>query len=228
MPLYTYDEILNRLAERTSDNTKQLRRGVQQRRNGMEDLYGVMFSADGDEDAPATFYISLSPDMVYLQRFAFKFVIKPFATTVKGGSTAATVVVEGTELLFNEEQLLVPNPHTHLTLPHTHNMTSGKTFIDTTSDYWRVKIDGIDITAYLREQHNNQWIDGEGIYPTNRLEDQEDFYDILDVCSMMIANGEKTKADKILEPKFKKVEIVSDAPFSIDAYLYMKYSNISR
>ena len=166
--------------------------------------------------------------MVYLQRFAFKFVIKPFATTVKGGSTAATVVVEGTELLFNEEQLLVPNPHTHLTLPHTHNMTSGKTFIDTTSDYWRVKIDGIDITAYLREQHNNQWIDGEGIYPTNRLEDQEDFYDILDVCSMMIANGEKTKADKILEPKFKKVEIVSDAPFSIDAYLYMKYSNISR
>ena len=228
MPLYTYDEILNRLAERTSDNTKQLRRGVQQRRNGMEDLYGVMFSADGDEDAPATFYISLSPDMVYLQRFAFKFVIKPFATTVKGGSTAATVIVEGTELLFNEEQLLVPNPHTHLTLPHTHNMTSGKTFIDTTSDYWRVKIDGIDITAYLREQHNNQWIDGEGIYPTNRLEDQEDFYDILDVCSMMIANGEKTKADKILEPKFKKVEIVSDAPFSIDAYLYMKYSNISR
>lgn len=228
MPLYTYDEILNRLAERTSDNTKQLRRGVQQRRNGMEDLYGVMFSADGDEDAPATFYISLSPDMVYLQRFAFKFVIKPFATTVKGGSTAATVIVEGTELLFNEEQLLVPNPHTHLTLPHTHNMTSGKTFIDTTSDYWRVKIDGIDITAYLREQHNNQWIDGEGIYPTNRLEDQEDFYDILDVCSMMIASGEKTKADKILEPKFKKVEIVSDAPFSIDAYLYMKYSNISR
>lgn len=228
MPLYTYDEVLNRLAERTSDNTKQLRRGVQQRRNGMEDLYGVMFSADGDEDAPATFYISLSPDMVYLQRFAFKFVIKPFATTVKGGSTAATVVVEGTELLFNEEQLLVPNPHTHLTLPHTHNMTSGKTFIDTTSDYWRVKIDGIDITAYLREQHNNQWIDGEGIYPTNRLEDQEDFYDILDVCSMMIANGEKTKADKILEPKFKKVEIVSDAPFSIDAYLYLKYSHMNR
>lgn len=228
MPLYTYDEILNRLAERTSDNTKQLRRGVQQRRNGMEDLYGVMFSADGDEDAPATFYISLSPDMVYLQRFAFKFVIKPFATTVKGGSTSATVIVEGTELLFNEEQLLVPNPHTHLTLPHTHNMTSGKTFIDTTSDYWRVKIDGIDITAYLREQHNNQWIDGEGIYPTNRLEDQEDFYDILDVCSMMIANGESTKADKILEPKFKKVEIVSDAPFSIDAYLYLKYSHMNR
>lgn len=228
MPLYSYDEILNRLAERTSDNTKQLRRGVQQRRNGMEDLYGVMFSADGDEDAPATFYISLSPDMVYLQRFAFKFVIKPFATTVKGGSTAATVVVEGTELLFNEEQLLVPNPHTHLTLPHTHNMTSGKTFIDTTSDYWRVRIDGIDITAYLIEQHDGQWIEGEGIYPNGDLVSQGGFYDILDVASMMIADGREAQAEKILEPRFKKVEIISDAPFSTDVYAYVKYSNISR
>lgn len=227
--IYTYDEILNRLAERTSDNTKQLRRGVQQRRNGMEDLYGVMFSADGDEDAPATFYISLSPDMVYLQRFAFKFVIKPFATTVKGGSSPATVIVDNTNLLVNNETgQIEPNPHTHLTLPHTHNMTSGKTFIDTTSDYWRVRIDGIDITAYLIEQHGGQWIDGEGIYPNGDLVSQGGFYDILDVASMMIADGRKAQAEKMLEPRFKKVEIISDAPFSIDVYAYVKYSNISR
>lgn len=227
--MMSLDEVLNRLAERTSDNTKVLRKQVQQRRNGMEDLYGTVFSADGDEDAPATFYISLSPDFVYLQRFAFKFVIKPFATTVKGGSSPATVVVDNTSLLVNNETgQIEPNPHTHFTLPHTHNMTSGKTYIDTTSDYWRVRIDGIDITAYLREQHNNQWINGEGIYPTNRLEDLEDFYDILDVCSMMIANGEKAKADKILKPAFKKVEIISDAPFGIDTYLYLKYSHLNR
>lgn len=227
MPIMSLETVLNRLAERTSDNTKVLRNQMQQRRNGMEDLYGVMFSADGDEDAPATFYISLSPDFVYLQRFAFKFVIKPFATTIKGGSSPATVIVDNTELLVNNN-IIEPNPHTHLTLPHTHNMTSGKTYIDTTSDYWRVRIDGIDITAYLIEQHNNQWINGEGIYPTNRLEDLEDFYDILDVCSMMIANGEKAKADKILKPTFKKVEIISDAPFGIDAYLYLKYSHLNR
>lgn len=229
MPIMSLETVLNRLAERTSDNTKVLRNQMQQRRNGMEDLYGVMFSADGDEDAPATFYISLSPDFVYLQRFAFKFVIKPFATTVKGGSSPATVIVDNTSLLVNNETgQIEPNPHTHFTLPHTHNMTSGKTYIDTTSDYWRVKIDEIDITAYLMEQHNNQWINGEGIYPTNRLEDLEDFYDILDVCSMMIANGEKAKADKILKPTFKKVEIISDAPFGIDAYLYLKYSHLNR
>lgn len=223
------ETVLNRLAERTSDNTKVLRNQIQQRRNGMEDLYGVMFSADGDEDAPATFYISLSPDFVYLQRFAFKFVIKPFATTVKGGSSPATVIVDNTSLLVNNETgQIEPNPHTHFTLPHTHNMTSGKTFIDTTSDYWRVRIDGIDITAYLIEQHGGQWINGEGIYPNGDLVSQGGFYDILDVASMMIADGREAQAEKILEPRFKKVEIISDAPFSTDVYAYVKYSNISR
>lgn len=229
MPIYTYEQVLNRLAERTSDNTKQLRRQVQQRRNGMEDLYGVMFSADGDDDSPATFYISLSPDFVYLQRFAFKFVIKPFATTIKGGSSPATVVVDNTSLLVNNETgMIEPNPHTHTTLPHTHNMTSGKSFIDTTSDYWRVRIDGVDITAYLREQHDGAWISGEGIYPTNRLEDLEDFYDILDVASMLDADGRTSDREKILRPNFKKVEVISDAPFSLDAYLYLKYAHTNR
>ena len=193
----------------------------------MEDLYGVMFSADGDDEHPATFYVSLSPDLVYLQRFAFKFVIKPFATTVKGGTSSATVVVDNTELLVNNNNI-EPNPHTHLTLPHTHNMVSGKTFIDTTSDYWRVRIDGIDITAELIEQHNGAWINGEGIYPTNRLETLEDFYDILDVASMFNAQGRTADRDKILSPSFKKVEIVSDAPFSTDVYLYLKYSHLNR
>lgn len=227
--ILTYEQILNRLAERTSDNTRQLRRQIQQRRNGMEDLYGTVFNADGDENAPATFYISLSPDLIYIERFAFKFVIKPFATTIKGGSTAATVIVDNTSLLVNNETgQIEPNPHTHLTFPHTHNMTSGKTFIDTTSDYWRVKIDGVDITAYLIEQHDGQWIKGEGIFPNGDLVSQGGFYDILDVASMMIADNKKAQAQQILEPRFKKVEIISDAPFSVDAYLYLKFSHLNR
>ena len=223
----SYDKYLNMLSERIVDNSRQLKRTVHQRRNGMEDLYGVCFTSNGDANNPATFYVSLSPDYVYLERFAFKFVIKPFATTIKGGSSPATVIVDNTELLVNNN-IIEPNPHTHLTLPHTHNMTSGKTFIDTTSDYWRVRIDGIDITAYLIEQHGGQWIEGEGIYPNGDLVSQGGFYDILDVASMMIADGREAQAEKILEPRFKKVEIISDAPFSTDVYAYVKYSNISR
>lgn len=228
--ILTYEQVLNRLAERTSDNTKQLRRQVQQRRNGMEDLYGICFSAEGDAQSPATFYISVSPDYVYLQRFAFKFVIRPYTTTVQGGSSSATVTVDNTELLVNNN-VIEPNPHNHTTLPHTHNFVSGKSFVDTTSTYWRVYIDGVDVTPYLIEQHDGDWIDGEGVFPNNRLDDKEDFYDILAVVSMMYAeNTEESivNAKKLLDPKFKKVEIRSDAPFGVDAYLYMKLDHLNR
>lgn len=227
MPIMTYESFLNRLAEKTYDNTKQLRRGVQQRRNGMEDLYGVMFSADGDAENPATFYISLSPDYVYLQRFAFKFVIKPFATTIKGGTSSATVDVNPTSLGVSGSNI-TPNPHDHSTVPHTHNIISGKAFVPTTSKYWRVKIADVDMTPYFQEQHGGAWISGEGIYPNNRLEDVEDFYDVLDACSLMIADGRQADVEKVLRSEFKKVEIVSDSPFSVDAYLYQKYSNLNR
>ena len=225
--IVTLDSYLNRLAEKTVDNTSAIRRDIKQRRNGMEDLYGVMFSANGDAGNPATFYISLSPDMVYLERFAFKFVIRPFTTTVKGGTESATVTVNNRSLSI-ENDSITPNPHNHTTQAHTHNVINGMSFVGTTSNYWRVRIHGVDITDYLIEQHDGEWITGEGIYPNNRLEDVEDFYDILDVASMMTALGETANRDKILQPEFKKVEIVSDAPFGVDAYLYMKLSHCNR
>lgn len=225
--IVSLESYLNRLAERTVDNTNALKRDLKQRRNGMEDLYGVMFSANGDAENPATFYISLSPDMVYLERFAFKFVIRPFTTTVKGGTDSQTVTVNNRSLSV-ENDSITPNPHNHTTQAHTHNIINGMSFVNTTSSYWRVKIHGVDITAYLQEQHDGEWITGEGIYPTNRLEDVEDFYDILDVASMMIAEGEEEDAEKILRPEFKKVQIYSDAPFGVDVYAYVKYSNINR
>ena len=236
MAKMTYVEVLNRLSEKTYDNTKQLRRGVAQRRNGMEDLYGIVFSAEGDANSPASFYISLSPDYVYLERFAFKFVIKPYMMTVTGGTEAVTVTVNSKELEASEsgnDIVITPNPHTHTTQSHTHNLIKGKTFTNTVSDYWRVKIHGIDITPYLIEQHNDEWIDmtdadGERIFPSNALDDREDFYDILDVASMLTAEGEIEKRDLILKPEFKKVEIISDAPFAVDAYLYLKYSHSNR
>ena len=179
----TLESVLNRLAEKTSDNTRQLRKGVQQRRNAMEDLYGIMFSVDSNANNVARFYISLSPDCIYLQRFAFKFVIKPYQ---------------------NSER--------------------------TTSSNWAVRIANIDVTDYLTEQHDGDFIDmsdswGESVFPSRSA---TDFYDILDACSLMIAEGDTENADAILEPEFKEVEVISDAPFSVDAYLYLKYSNLNR
>lgn len=219
------------LAERTYDNTRQLKRDLRQRRNGMEDLYGVCFSAYGDATNPATFYISISPDMVYLERFAFKFVIKPFTTTVKGATDNAVVEVNNRSLSVNNGSI-TPNPHNHTTDPHTHNIIDGVGFVHTTSTDWNVFIHGVDITDYLKEQQDVQasapLFDGEGVFPTDRGLNTEDLYDILDVASVMYAEGNDTDANKLLQPEFKKVEIKSDAPFGVDAYLYLKYSHINR
>ena len=187
----TLDQYLNSIAEKTLDNSRQLKRDVHQRRNGMEDLYGVCFSAHATEPKSgrytARFYISLSPDYVYLHRFAFKFVIMPSITEGEDPS-------EGRD--------------------------------------WRVEIGGQDITDYLKEQQDippeDPLFEGEGVYPSNKLDDREDFYDILDVVSVMYAEGEDDSAEAIIKPIFKPVEISSVKPFSVDAYLYLKYSNTNR
>lgn len=190
----TIERYLNMLSEKTLDNSRQLKRDLHQRRNGMEDLYGVCFSSHANElkggRYTAKFYISLSPDYVYIHRFAFKFVVMPIITGDEDPS-------EGRD--------------------------------------WKMSIgtldgDPVDITEYLCEQQDDdQLFHGEGVYPSKSLtDDVEDFYDILDVVSVMIAEGKEDEANAILSPKFKPVVISSLKPFSLDSYLYLKYSNTNR
>ena len=234
--LITIEQYMNILAEKTYDNSRQLKKDVHQRRNGMEDLYGVCFSANGDANTPASFYISLSPDYVYLERFAFKFVIKPFVSSVAGAS-GGSLTISDTSLSVTAQQdpttseitaSITPNPHSHTVSGSIGSLDYGITHIDTASTNWRVRIDGVDITAYLIAQHDGEWINGEGVYPSEELGQPSDFYDILEVCDVMTDMGEITERDKILESKFKKVEIFSDAPFGLDAYVYLKYPHSNR
>lgn len=234
--LVSYEQYLNMLSEKTLDNTRQLKRGVHQRRNGMEDLYGVCFSANGDANNPATFYISLSPDYVYLERFAFKFVIKPYTSSVSGASgvslNISNTLLE-TQAVQNPDTGeisvgITPNPHTHTISGSIGGIDYGVSKQDTHSTNWRVIIDGIDITPYLIAQHDGEWINGEGIYPTNRLDRLIDFYDILEVCDVLTSEGKIAEREQILASTFKPVQIVSDAPFGLDAYFYAKYSNLNR
>lgn len=241
--LVTYEQYLNSLAERTLDNTRQLRRNVHQRRNGMEDLYGVCFSANGDANHPARFYISLSPDYVYLERFAFKFVIKPYTSSVAGvsggsmqigntslsGGGSGEYIIGGTSTLAEDTSGITPNPHTHSVSGSIDGLDYGVHTVDTTSTDWHFSIDGVDITDYLIAQHDGDWIEGMGVYPNRSLVERvENFYDILEVCDVLTDLDEIEDRDKILASKFKKCELSSDAPFAVDAYLYVKYSNLNR
>lgn len=233
------DRVFNTLLERTSDNTRLLKQDLNQRRNGMEDLYGQPFIVYGDENNPASFWISISPDMVYLERYAFKISIEPYQTTVTGGTDSVSVTVDNRNLAVNKKSgtadkyEIAPNPHNHTTRPHTHNLITGKSFIHTASKNWQIWIAGVNITSYLREQVSdipNGWLGdkGEGIYPDTRLNDITHFYDILDVASVMDAEGRTADRDKLLAPEMKLVEIKSDAPFGVQAYLYMKLSTVNR
>ena len=245
----TIEQYMNMLSERVIDNSRQLRREKHQRRNGMEDLYGVCFSANGDKSHPAEFYISLSPDYVYLQRFAFKFVIKPYVSSVSGvsgsdltiGSTSLALdidssheVISGTSTLDDDiSGSVTPNPHTHSASGGIDSIEYGVTEITTSSSDWKIEISGIDITPYLLEQQDmdddEPLFSGEGIYPSKSLaEDVDNFYDILDVASTLYAEGNDDDAYELIKPEFKKVQIYSDAPFGVDAYMYLKYSSVNR
>lgn len=234
--LITIEEYMNILAEKTYDNSRQLKRDVHQRRNGMEDLYGVCFTSNGDANHPATFYVSLSPDYVYLERFALKLVIKPFTSSV-AGSSGGSISIGATELNLDSQTdpitgeittSATPNPHTHSVISGGSTVDYGVKEVGTVSTNWRMLIDGIDITPYLIAQHDGEWINGQGVYPTNRLESVEDFYDILEVCDVLTDEGEIGKREQILASTFKRVDLLSDAPFGVDFYLYLKYAHANR
>lgn len=232
----TNEEALLRVAERTLENREQLKRSTTQRRTKFSDLYGIEYLRQGDANNPATFYISVSPDFVYYERFAFKLQILPFVSTVSGISASGTTggtsltpdlqdTVSGTRLILGTPTV-TPNPHDHSVGGGTLN--HGIYTINTTSTHWQMKIHGVDVTPYLMAQQGGNWITGEGIWPNNQLQDKEDFYDILDVACTLDAMGETAKVNQLLVPEFKKVEIISDAPFCVAAILYMKYSMTNR
>lgn len=73
---------LNILAERTYDNKRDISEKNKQRRNQVVDMYGMDISRESNSSNPyglkgdtATLYVSVSPDLVYYERFQFKLYI---------------------------------------------------------------------------------------------------------------------------------------------------------
>ena len=217
----TQSEAIQRLAERVQSNKEYVDESLKQRRNQVTDIYGQEFTRIGDAEAPAEFRLSVSPQLVYHERFQFKLIIQPFvATTADNGVRPATGEVEETRLSLNNNAIS-PNPHTHDTKSHTHSIVRGVSFVPTTSTNWTVKMEDIDITPYLIAQYG-EWINGEGIFPTEEINHD---YDILEVASDLEAEGRSTEANKLLTPGYKKIEVISDAPFQVTLVLYLRYSH---
>ncbi len=254
--ILTPEEALIRVSERVAEDKRRWDQSLKQRRHQVVDMYGVEYTRVGDKDSPARFYISISPDLVYLERFEFKLNIQPFLSTAGSSTSNATVTVNGTTLnggggggeSIDSDTIddiiaaddctpfvlgagdggggsgITPNPHTHTTQPHKHSIIPGITLIPTTASDFRVSIEGIDVTAYLMAQYGT-WINGEGVYPS--LDIGED-YDVLEVASDLVGEGEETKANKLVGPGYKMIEISSNEPFQSTLVLYLKYSHLNR
>lgn len=216
-------EAIERVAARTSKNAQDIAQKNKQRRYSVVDSNGMEFTRLGDVNAPARFYISVSPDMVYYHRFEFKLNIQPFTTTVSGGTDAVVVAVDDTSLEIQNGQIN-PNPHKHTTIAHSHNIVSGITPTPVTATVFGVKVEGIDITPYLAAQYND-WIDGEGVWPSLDIEKD---YDILQVANDLRAEGRYADAAKLVKAGYKAVEITANGPFQVTLVLYLKYDHLNR
>lgn len=219
----TIDKAINRIAERTFDNTKTIRQMKRQRRNQVVDIYGQEFTRQGGPGAPATFYISISPDMIYLERFEFKLIIQPFLTTTGVSTSSTSVAIEDTSLQIVNNQIS-PNPHKHTVTTHSHSTSPGASLTPVSNADFTVAIEGIDVTPYLMAQYGS-WIDGEGVYPDIQIDKD---YDILEVACDFIAEDRKEDADKLTRAGYKKVEVTGNKLFSVTLVLYTKYSHSLR
>lgn len=230
---------INVLAERTYDNTRDISQKNKQRRTKVVDLYGIEYTRQGaGSGSPATFYISVSPDLVYYQRFQFKLILQPFETAVaSGGIDVSTtgISINNRSLSINNNSIS-PNPHNHGVSDsgHTHAITQGITYapVDTNDTDYFIEIEGIDVTPYLIVQGGNEdtlFESGEGVYPSTNINLN---YDVLEIASDMVAEDgeESVRAETLLKSGYKKVKIWNSAgnPFRITLVNYLKYSHINR
>lgn len=93
----------------------------------------------------------------------------------------------------------------------------------------------IDISEYLEGQYG-YWVEGDGYYPTDTEydlgnEDVDDpgyYYDILDACSLMWAEGRETAVNQILRAGTKVVRVECPIPCEVTFVPFIKYSTINR
>ena len=217
-----YDALLAKMASTLVKIKQENQQGQYQRRTQVTDLFGMEHSAYGDSTHPATVYLSVSPDLMYFERFEFKVIIRPFAMPVAGQGTTdnATAVIKDTTLSLSGSNIS-PNPHSHKSDPHYHNLTAGVSLFPSKVSNFEIFIEGINMTNAFKKQHPN-WINGEGVFP-----DAADTFNNFDVLKA-VSELHDWQQGVILQPGYKKVELKGDGIFNATLVTYIKYSHPNR
>lgn len=213
----TIDKAINVLAERTHENKKDLERKNLQRRNSVVDIYGERQYVNSP--GSAYFYVSISKDLVYMERFQFKLIFSGLAIPIDTAASGVTT----SENLITDGQTISPNPHSHGII---YDM-SGVTVAPLTGKVTGVYITGsdnnlINITAALDAQYgSNSWrnnlTDGM-VYPS---EDLDNSFDIMQVACDI-------GKPEIISSGLKRVLVTTSAPCNITLLNYLKYSHLNR
>lgn len=223
MPTYDRDKALLRTIEVVGDLRSISKREGLQRRHQVVDMYGIPFEFQGDQNSPGTVGISISKDLVYIERFEFKITIKQFMIPIAGGGTNATTLkINGSTANAN-----AASPHNHgvgtlVVSPESHNHTvsAGITAFPSNVDGFEVWIEGVNMTPYFKAQYGGNWITGEGVFPANDLSN----YDVIEATG----NMSKSDRDKIMSSGYKRVEIRANGAFRGTIENYLKYSHANK
>lgn len=98
-------------------------------------------------------------------------------------------------------------------------MTDASTYDDDEQDY-----DWIELSEYLEEQ-TGIWPTGDGYYPEEGSDDEGDYYDILDACCILDAEGKQDEREMLLRPGSKIIKIHSPVAAEMILQLFFKASN---
>lgn len=88
----------------------------------------------------------------------------------------------------------------------------------------------VDLTPYLIEQQN-EWVDGEGWFPSISFGDDDeagDYYDVLDACGLIYAQGDIVDYNAILSPGNKEIIISSNVACDVSFIPYIDYTTVNR
>lgn len=216
------ENAISQLASQAVERKKENERTQRQRRNQVMDNYGIEYQSQGDANAPAIFYVSISPDLIYYERFEFKLIIDSFRLPIKDGKTNATASqVENTALSITNNAIS-PNPHGHRGIPHDHEISAGITLDNSVGDQFELWMDGIDLTTALKKQHGGSWVNGTGVFPETA--NQLGNYDVLKALEDL----HEWQRGVVLKPGFKKIELRGQGVFNATLINYLKYSHVNR
>ena len=181
-----------------------------------------------------SFDLPISRDLAYWSRFDFKLRIKDMVVPVSSGGASVTIQpttisIKETELNFDDtKKEITPKKHTHQNDSHTHtatiNLGGGTSGVPSSINDFKMFINGIDITPYLKLQATEMggsWVNGNGLFPVNSDPNDMFYFDILDVTNFL----PKADAETILSPGLKTITLQNNGVFGFDFIHRIKHSH---